>query len=80
MAGDNLLDRVHVLLDPSQGLTHLDAFNPDIKLAANTAKFIEDPKTTIVSAHAYLGARAIKRALEEGADIVICMFRASQVA
>ena len=35
-------------------------------------KFINDPLKPIVTANAYLGCRAIRRGLDEGADIIIC--------
>jgi hypothetical protein len=51
---------------------HLDELNPNVKLAKNTDNFFGDPNKPIVSANAYLGARAIKKGLDEGADIICC--------
>lgn len=67
--GDDLLDR---LPDLESELEHLDAGNPRVQVTANTASFLTDRSKKVVSANAYLGARAIRIALEEGADIVIC--------
>jgi hypothetical protein len=69
--GDNLLNRIHELIDPKNGAVHLDSETKEITLAKNTYGFLDDPKK-IVSAHAYLGARAIRRGLDEGCDIIIC--------
>jgi hypothetical protein len=69
--GDNLLSRIHELIDPNNGAVHLDSETKEITLAKNTYGFLDDTKK-IVSAHAYLGARAIKRGLDEGCDIIIC--------
>ncbi|TKA37666.1 hypothetical protein B0A54_11750 [Friedmanniomyces endolithicus] len=73
--GDDLLHKVHDLLsrDESGELPHLDRDNAHVKLEKDTDVFIDHPDTMpIVSAHAYLGMRAIKRGLDEGADIIIC--------
>ena len=70
------MDRVYDLLGTSstdEKLPHLDKQNSNVQLAADTKAFLDDQKTMpIVSANAYLGIRAIKRGLEEGADIIIC--------
>lgn len=52
------------------GIEHLDS--EKAFLSSQHEDFIRDPKRGIVSAHAYLGARAIRKGLEEGADIIIC--------
>ncbi|KAK8002062.1 hypothetical protein PG991_014284 [Apiospora marii] len=72
--GDDLLPDVRELLRPdAQGrLPHLDAENPAVKLADDTASFLDDPRKKIVAANAYLGCRAIRAGLDAGADIVIC--------
>jgi len=72
--GDNLLPVVHDILKPdNQGkLPHLDSPNEQVKLAKDTENFLQDPNKKIVAANAYLGCRAIRRGLEQGADIVIC--------
>ena len=70
--GDNLLPRVHQLLG-SKSLPHLDSENSNVKLDEGTLSFLSDPeKTPIVAANAYLGYRAVKRGLDDGADIIIC--------
>lgn len=44
-----------------------------VQLAKDTVSFLDDRNgMPIVSANAYLGGRAIKRGLQEGADIIIC--------
>ncbi|KAK7955095.1 hypothetical protein PG988_015789 [Apiospora saccharicola] len=72
--GDDLLPDVREILRPdAQGrLPHLDAENSAVKLADDTASFLEDPRKKIVAANAYLGSRAIRAGLDAGADIVIC--------
>ncbi|KAI3325729.1 DUF1446-domain-containing protein [Xylariaceae sp. AK1471] len=72
--GDNLLPIVHDIVKPdSEGrLPHFDSTNEQIKLAKDTDNFLQDPNKKIVVANAYLGCRAIRRGLEQGADIVIC--------
>ncbi|KAI0414273.1 hypothetical protein F5X98DRAFT_254982 [Xylaria grammica] len=72
--GDNLLPVVHDIVKPdSQGrLPHFDSDNNRVKLAKDTDNFLQDPNKKIVAANAYLGCRAIRRGLEEGADIIIC--------
>ncbi|KAK8135480.1 hypothetical protein PG984_003420 [Apiospora sp. TS-2023a] len=72
--GDDLLPDVRDILRPdAQGrLPHLDAENPAVKLADDTASFLDDPRKKIVAANAYLGCRAIRAGLDAGADIVIC--------
>ncbi|KAI1331490.1 DUF1446-domain-containing protein [Xylariaceae sp. FL0255] len=72
--GDDLLLEVHRLVKPdSQGkLPHFDSPNNAVKLAKDTDNFLEDPNKKIVAANAYLGCRAIRRGLDEGADIIIC--------
>ncbi|EAA33181.2 DUF1446-domain-containing protein [Neurospora crassa] len=71
--GDDLLPRVHELIDKQERLKHLDAENPEVTLVQGTKDFLKSPGSNmVVSANAYLGIRAIKRGLEEGADIIIC--------
>ena len=73
--GDDLLDRAYDLLGTStdEKLHHLDNANANVQLANDTKAFLDDRGgMPIVSANAYLGIRAIRRGLDEGADIVIC--------
>lgn len=52
---------------------HIDGTNPKVHLPQDTAVFLEDPEAMpIVSVNAYLGYRAIKKGLDDGANIVIC--------
>ncbi|KAM0254564.1 hypothetical protein ACHAQJ_006672 [Trichoderma viride] len=69
--GDDLMHKVHHLL--SKSLAHLDGANPDVHYDKDTASFLNSPEEVpIVAANAYLGYRAIKKGLDEGADILIC--------
>mgnify|MGYP000141399490 CR=1 FL=1 len=77
--GDNLMPKIGALLGaqkdgkPSSALRHLDADNPQVTLADDALAFLSDPEgMPVVAANAYLGYRAVKCALDEGADIVIC--------
>lgn len=72
--GDDLMPRIQELLrrDARGRLPHLDVENEAVQLAKGTDSFLEDPNKQIVAANAYLGCRAIRRGLEEGADIIIC--------
>lgn len=72
VSGDNLMPRAEELLRAH--VKHLDSVNPEVKLAKDTDNFLDDPKKPIVSCNAYLGARAITKGLQEGADIIICKF------
>ena len=68
-----MLPRVHELIGKQERLKHLDAENLQVTLAQGTVDFLKSPASSkIVSANAYLGIRAIRRGLEEGADIIIC--------
>nr|UYO77204.1 duf1446 domain-containing protein [Trichoderma crystalligenum] len=69
--GDNLIHKVHHLL--SKSLTHIDKANPNVQYDKDTTSFLESPKEMpILAANAYLGYRAIKKGLDQGADILIC--------
>ena len=74
--GDDVLDRAYEILGTSsqdEKLPHLDKENANIQLAKDTKAFLDDQGgMPIVSANAYLGIRAIRKGLEEGADIIIC--------
>ncbi|KAK7228194.1 hypothetical protein V2G26_000364 [Clonostachys chloroleuca] len=83
--GDDLMHKVHTLLkrpstsssssdrDSSPALHHLDHDNPSVTLDQSALSFLQHPDAMpIVSANAYLGYRAIKHGLNQGADIIIC--------
>ncbi|KAA8910927.1 hypothetical protein FN846DRAFT_937536 [Sphaerosporella brunnea] len=65
--GDNVLALLPELI--KTGLQHLDPFS----VPENAKTFLADPEQKpVVTAHAYLGARGIRKALDAGADIVVC--------
>lgn len=72
--GDDLMHRIDSILDnATKSLPHLDRANAKVQLEKDTEIFLtERERNRVVSANAYLGGRAIRRGLEEGADIVIC--------
>jgi hypothetical protein len=73
--GDNLLPRIHDIMTKAKSspLTHLDHQNTNVQLAKDSLSFLDDPENMpIVTANAYLGYRAIRKGLDEGADIIIC--------
>lgn len=73
--GDNQMHRVgHIIASIRNGAyRHIDEANPDIQLSDKPPEFLDDTKSSsVVCANAYLGFRAIKRGLDEDADIVIC--------
>ena len=65
------MERCEELLEKHE-MKHLDADNPNVMLAENTNNFLGAAEKKLLSANAYLGARAIVRGLQEGADIIIC--------
>lgn len=71
--GDDLLDEVKSDIGTTGNLPrHLDAINEEVNLHANAADLLDTRNKPIVSANTYLGARAIVKGLELGADIIIC--------
>ncbi|EME46191.1 hypothetical protein DOTSEDRAFT_42739 [Dothistroma septosporum NZE10] len=71
--GDDLLPRINEILSNQDSLPHLDKDNSDVKFTKDTEVFLTDrDRNRIISANAYLGGRAIRKGLEEGADIIIC--------
>ncbi|PFH62931.1 hypothetical protein XA68_10984 [Ophiocordyceps unilateralis] len=75
--GDDLMPKLHTFISGTSSsarpLPHLDGENRNVHLAANTSSFLDDPETMpVLAANAYLGYRAIKRGLDQGADIIIC--------
>lgn len=69
--GDNLLTEVKSQVESGKLPAHLDSANSNVTLHDHIDDLLK-PERAIVSANAYLGARAIVKALEKGADIVIC--------
>ena len=50
---------------------HLDSLNAEVTLPSNTETFLKNDSLPLVSANAYIGARAIVQGLRLGADIII---------
>ena len=69
-------DDVHSQLDEifkDSNYQHLDSRNQGVQLDKLTKSWLEKKdRPEIISAHAYLGARAIIASLRAGADIVVC--------
>lgn len=71
--GDDLMDEVKTELEKTGKLPpHLDGENDQISLAENAAALLDTKSKPVVSSNAYLGARAIVKGLELGADVIIC--------
>lgn len=70
--GDGLLDEVKAGLAQGKLPNHLDGENSAVTKAHNVADLLDTENKPVLSANAYLGARGIVKALEMGADIVIC--------
>jgi hypothetical protein len=65
---DELLGRIK-----AGEFAHLDKGNAEVKLADHSGDFIDDPDNMpVICMNAYLGYRAVKKGLDEGADIIIC--------
>ncbi|KAM3553463.1 hypothetical protein MY1884_006661 [Beauveria asiatica] len=78
VSGDNLLPNLGRNTMPPgselvKSLPHLDSGNPNVHIPPEAVQFSKSDRDPpkIVSANAYLGARAIYEALNQGADIVI---------
>jgi hypothetical protein len=73
VSGDNLMKEVTTELNSTGQLPkHLDAENNKVSLQAHADDLLDTKGKPIVSANAYLGARAILKGLQLGADIIIC--------
>ncbi|KAK5055116.1 hypothetical protein LTR84_012864 [Exophiala bonariae] len=71
--GDDLLQEVKTELAETGKLpSHLDSENDKVSLAENATALLDTKGKPLVSANAYLGARAIVKGLELGADVIIC--------
>lgn len=71
--GDDVMQEVKGALGKTGKLPqHLDGENEDVSLMEHATDLLDTKGKPIVSAHVYLGARGILKALELGADIVIC--------
>ncbi|PGH21289.1 hypothetical protein AJ80_03339 [Polytolypa hystricis UAMH7299] len=73
VSGDDILEEVRSeLLETKQLPPHLDGDNPDVNLNRLATAFLDTEMKPLVAANAYLGARGIVKALDAGADIIIC--------
>jgi hypothetical protein len=72
VSGDNLLPEVTSQLSTGTLPKHLDAENEHVTLQPHATDLLDTHGKPLVSANAYLGARAILRGLQLGADIIIC--------
>ena len=73
VSGDNLMKEVTTELNSTGQLPkHLDAENNKVTLQAHADDLLDTKGKPVVSANAYLGARAILKGLQLGADIIIC--------
>ena len=71
--GDNLVTEVKRMLEETGDLPrHLDPEDDGIQLAENARDYLDKANHPLIAANAYLGARAIVKGLELGADIIIC--------
>lgn len=70
--GDNILPDMRKALEQGNIPPHLDTVNTEVALHGSTFDFTDVKSKVVVSSNAYLGARAIVKGLEAGADIIIC--------
>ncbi|MCJ1304091.1 hypothetical protein MMC08_006903 [Hypocenomyce scalaris] len=73
VTGDDLLPKLgpNVASLKKQLPKHLDSLNAEVTLPSNTETFLKNDSLPLVSANAYIGARAIVQGLRLGADIII---------
>jgi hypothetical protein len=72
VSGDNLLSEVSASLSSGTLPKHLDAENDKVHLQPHATDLLDTKGKPLVSANAYLGARAILAGLKAGTDIIIC--------
>lgn len=72
VSGDNLLPEVTSQLATGTLPKHLDAENEHVTFQPHATDLLDTHGKPLVSANAYLGARAILKGLQLGADIIIC--------
>ncbi|KAM5350017.1 hypothetical protein ACJ41O_006522 [Fusarium nematophilum] len=76
VSGDDVMPKLGSFMPQQQqhALPHLDSQNGRVTLTPESFSFAKESKgpREIVSANAYLGARAIYEGFRKGADIVIC--------
>lgn len=70
--GDDLLPQITTQLARGELPEHLDSKNKSVSLQAHAEDLRDVKGKPVVSANAYLGARAIVRGLEMGADVIVC--------
>jgi hypothetical protein len=57
-----------ILKEQREMVKHLDQVNENVTFAEHTDDFFDDPDKPIMAAHAYLGAQAVRKELDEDAD------------
>jgi hypothetical protein len=73
--GDYVMSQIEAILQEVEtgALKHLDGENESVQYQDETDCFLRHREAMpVLSANAYLGYRAIRRGLDEGADVIIC--------